>query len=82
MDADTTDFSPRRRAPGPDGTLARMVAHPTDAQREAGQVVTDFSVFSPRCWTPAPGWGPSKEGEYELTDAVNVLINQRTLGWR
>lgn len=82
MDADTPDPPGRHRGPDPDGAPARMIAHPTDAQREAGRVVRDFSVFSPRVLDACRRAKPLEEGEYEFADAVNVLINRRTLGWR
>lgn len=77
----TEEVPPERARQGvcltaPDGTLARIVEHPTDAQRQAGRVVTGFSVFSPRILDACRRVEPSEEGEYELTDAVNVLIDR------
>lgn len=77
----TEEVPPERARQGvcltaPDGTLARVVEHPTDAQRDAGRVVTGFSVFSPRVLDACRRVDPSEEGEYELTDAVNVLIDR------
>jgi glucose-1-phosphate thymidylyltransferase len=91
----TEEVPPERARQGvcltaPDGTLARIVEHPTDDQRRAGRVVTGFSVFSPRVLDACRRVEPSEGGEYELTDAVNVLLDREDArveavpldGWR
>lgn len=60
----------------PDGSLLRVVEHPDDVQRRAGRIVAGVFVFSRLVLDACREVEPSEEGEYELTDAVNVLLDR------
>lgn len=57
-----------------DGSLARIVEHPSGRQRRAGRIVAGVFVFSPAVFDACRQVEPSEEGEHELTDAVNLLL--------
>ncbi len=61
---------------GPDGSLLRIVEHPDPAQREVGRIVAGAFVFARTVFDACRKVEPSEEGEYELTDAVNVLVDR------
>ena len=61
---------------GPDGSLVRILEHPDDVQRKVGRIVAGVFVFSPHVLDACREVRPSEEGEVELTDAVNLLLDR------
>lgn len=61
---------------GPDGALVRILEHPDEVQRRLGRIVAGVFVFSPLVFDACREVRPSEEGEYELTDAVNLLLDR------
>lgn len=58
------------------GRLRRIVEHPGPAEREAGRIVAGVMIFSTAVFDACRRVEPSEEGERELTDAVNVLLER------
>lgn len=62
--------------PGPDGGLLRISEHPDAGEREIGRIVAGVFVFAPTVFDACREVRPSQEGEHELTDAVNLLLER------
>mgnify|MGYP006278148419 CR=1 FL=1 len=58
------------------GRLRRIVEHPGAAEREAGRIVAGVMLFSTAVFDACRRVEPSEEGERELTDAVNLLLER------
>lgn len=58
------------------GRLRRIVEHPDADQRSAGRIVAGVMLFSERVLGACRRVRPSEEGERELTDAVNLLLEE------
>lgn len=56
------------------GRLVRVVEYPDAEQRKAGRIMTGFAVFSPVIFDACRQVEPSEAEEYELPDAINVLL--------
>lgn len=63
-----------------EGRVERLVEYPTAEEREAGRVAAGFYAFGPAVFDACRRVGPSEEGEYELTDAVNLLLEEGSVG--
>lgn len=59
------------------GRPVRLVEHPDAEERRVGLVAAGCYAFSPRVFDACRRVRPSEEGEYELADAINVLIRGR-----
>jgi glucose-1-phosphate thymidylyltransferase len=54
--------------------IVRLVEKP--AEPESNWAMAGMYVFSPAIWPVLPGLAPSARGEYEITDAIQALIEQ------
>ena len=63
--------------PGADGTIERIVEKPTAPPSHL--INTGLYRFSPAVWRLLPQVERSPRGEYELTDAVNLLAAQESV---
>lgn len=59
-----------------EGRLRRIVEHPDEEERGAGRIVAGVLLFSPAVFEACRQVLPSEEGEREITDAVNVLLDR------
>lgn len=70
------------------GRLVRVAEHPEPEERRSGTIAAGFYAFTPAIFDACRRVRPSEEGEYELADAVNVLLERggvgtlRLEGWR
>lgn len=58
------------------GDLRRIVEHPGPAERTEGRIVAGVMFFSEAVFGACRRVEPSEEGERELTDAVNLLLDE------
>jgi len=61
---------------GAGGCVVGLAEHPSEAEREAGIVSAGFYVFSPRILDACRGVAPSANGEREISEAINLLIEE------
>ncbi len=61
---------------GAGGCVVGLAEHPSEAEREAGVVSAGFYVFSPRILDACRRVAPSANGERELSEAINLLIEE------
>lgn len=54
--------------------IVRLVEKP--AEPESNWAMAGMYVFSPAIWPILPGLAPSGRGEYEITDAIQLLIDR------
>lgn len=57
-----------------DGRIVKLVEKP--AQPESNLAMAGLYFFSAKIWEILPGLKPSARGEYEITDAIQLLIDQ------
>lgn len=60
-----------------DGRIVKLVEKP--AQPESNLAMAGMYVFGPQIWDVLPELQPSARGEYEITDAIQVLVDQGEL---
>lgn len=54
--------------------IVRLVEKP--AEPESNLAMAGMYIFGPQIWEVLPGLQPSARGEYEITDAIQLLINR------
>lgn len=54
--------------------IVRLVEKP--AEPESNYAMAGMYIFGPTLWSVLPGLQPSARGEYEITDAIQMIINQ------
>lgn len=59
---------------GPDGSVSRLVEHPGEDDRAVGRVATGLYALEASVFDACRRVEPSSEGEYELTDALNLIV--------
>lgn len=59
-----------------DGSVRALVEYPDPEDRSVGRVVTGFGVYTPDILGACSRVPPSEAGEHELTDAVNLLLEE------
>lgn len=57
-----------------EGSVRRVVEHPTEEERRAGSVVAGFYAFAPTIFRACRAIEPSCRREYELPDAITWLV--------
>ncbi|MFM9874323.1 MAG: sugar phosphate nucleotidyltransferase [Fimbriimonadaceae bacterium] len=60
-----------------DGRIVKLVEKP--AQPESNLAMAGMYVFGPQIWDVLPDLQPSARGEYEITDAIQVLVDRGEL---
>jgi glucose-1-phosphate thymidylyltransferase len=60
-----------------DGRIVKLVEKP--AQPESNLAMAGMYVFGPQIWSVLPDLEPSARGEYEITDAIQVLVDRGEL---
>ncbi|MEE9472036.1 MAG: sugar phosphate nucleotidyltransferase, partial [Gemmatimonadota bacterium] len=61
---------------GAGGGVVGLAEHPSEAEREAGVVSAGLYVFSPRILDACRRSGPSANGAREISEAINLLIEE------
>lgn len=56
------------------GRIVKLVEKP--AEPESNLAMAGMYVFGPQIWDVLPGLAPSARGEYEITDAIQILVDQ------
>jgi glucose-1-phosphate thymidylyltransferase len=57
-----------------DGRITKLVEKPS--QPESNYAMAGMYVFGPQIWSVMPDLKPSARGEYEITDAIQLLIER------
>jgi glucose-1-phosphate thymidylyltransferase len=57
-----------------DGRITKLVEKP--AHPESNLAMAGMYVFGPQLWSVLPDLQPSARGEYEITDAIQMMIDQ------
>jgi glucose-1-phosphate thymidylyltransferase len=60
-----------------DGRIVKLVEKP--AVPESNLAMAGMYIFGPQLWSVLPDLQPSARGEYEITDAIQVMIDQGEL---
>lgn len=59
-----------------EGRVRELREHPGERERRWGQVVTGFGAYDPAILGACSRVAPSEDGEHELSDAVNLLLEE------
>lgn len=60
-----------------DGRIVKLVEKPTEP--ESNLAMAGMYVFGPQIWEVLPTLTPSARGEYEITDAIQLLVDKGNL---